>query len=89
MRISLSKSPASGTVISMCKNEITTQQGSSLCTSLLAQDLTAVAACYRNKSISHQAQDAHMTHSASTVVMPFPLGPRVRSSDEHTPENVI
>lgn len=88
-QISLSKSPAIGSAISKCKNEITTRQGSSLCTSLLAQDSAAAAACCRDKSISHQAQDAHMTHSASTAVMPFPLGPKVRSSDEHTPENVI
>lgn len=30
-----------------------------------------------------------MTHSVSTAVMLFPLGLRVRSSDEHTPENVV
>lgn len=30
-----------------------------------------------------------MTHSVSTAVMPVPLGLRVCSSDEHTPENVV
>lgn len=36
------------TAIGKCKNEITTQQGSSLCTSLLAQGSAAVAACCSN-----------------------------------------